>query len=142
MLQVVSATTTTATSITSTSVFADTTITATITPTLATSKILVLIMSSVSVGSSASSTIAGSQAKLLRDAVALFTNSKVQLMEWSSVADKSIYNVNSYSYLDSPATTSATTYKLQACAIYGSQTVIYQQNSDKLSSIILMEIGV
>jgi hypothetical protein len=46
------------------------------------------------------------------------------------------------SYLDSPATTSATTYKMQARALMTTNSgSITTQNGSKPSSIILMEIG-
>jgi hypothetical protein len=46
-------------------------------------------------------------------------------------------NLFNYSYLDSPSTTSATTYKTQANA----QDSITLQDSSLVSSIILLEIG-
>ena len=141
VLQVVSATTSTQASITSTTVFGDTNITATITPTSATSKVLVLISANQGFNSTASSTIGGIQTKLLRGATVLFHNDKANLLEWSSVTDKQLRETGGYTYLDSPATTSATTYKMTAAAIYGSQTVIFQFGSVNTSTITLLEIG-
>jgi hypothetical protein len=46
----------------------------------------------------------------------------------------------SVSHLDSPATTSATTYKTQASVVNAAITSTFQ-NSSNPSSIILMEIG-
>ena len=47
----------------------------------------------------------------------------------------------SISYLDSPATTSATTYKTQIASEANSAGVIAQQYNE-VSTIVLMEIGV
>ena len=141
VLQVVSATTSTQASITSTTVFGDTNITATITPTSATSQVLVLISANQGFTSIASSTIGGIQTKLLRGATVLFHNDKANLLEWSSVTDKQLRETGGYTYLDSPATTSATTYKMTAAAIYGSQTVIFQNAGNNTSTITLLEIG-
>jgi hypothetical protein len=141
VLQVVSAVTSSQASITSTTVFGDTNITATITPTSATSKVLILISANQSFGSSTSNTIGGIQTKLLRGATVLFHNDKATLIEWSSVADKGLLQTCGYTYLDSPATTSATTYKMTAAAIYANQTVLFQYGSVNTSTITLLEIG-
>ena len=141
VLQVVFASTSTQASITSTTVFGDTNITATITPTLATSNVLVLISANQGFSSSTSSTIGGIQTKLLRGATELFHNDKANLIEWSSVADKGLRDTGGYTYLDSPATTSATTYKMTTAAIYANQTVLFQTGSANTSTITLLEIG-
>ena len=46
----------------------------------------------------------------------------------------------SVSYMDSPATTSATTYKVQVASTSNSQTV-YWSNGNSLSTITVMEIA-
>jgi hypothetical protein len=52
------------------------------------------------------------------------------------------YNVIPFTYLDSPATTSATTYKTQiSCYATGSGGNITAQSDGATSSIVLMEIG-
>jgi hypothetical protein len=142
VLQVVSATTTTQVTIATTSL-TDTGITATITPTSATSKILVMIMAAQF--SSRTSTYNNSEAQILRGATVI--------CDWTSgdkyftgieVSSGSTYlaSKNGLSYLDSPATTSATTYKLQAAMVNaGSSGTTYFQSQSEISSIILMEIG-
>jgi hypothetical protein len=147
VLQVVSATTTTTTVISSTTL-TDTTITASITPTLATSKILV---------------IASVNSRVLRNNVKA-AGGLVLLRGATTVAD---YNTGGYSwlfpdtrtsgtgtqislamsgsvtYLDNPATTSATTYKMQGRVedTADSSTITFQYGSAP-STITLMEIGV
>jgi len=138
VLQVVSATTSTSANITSAS-FTDTNITATITPTLNTSKILVIISASVHTYGNTTTTYVNSSAKLLRGATALFTNTDAFQFEGASAGTMSGIVQGSFSYLDSPATTSATTYKIQAAKSTGTG-VVYQQNSCT-SVITLLEIG-
>jgi hypothetical protein len=136
VLQVVSATTTTSVSSSSTT-FADTTLTATITPTSASSKILVLMNQNGLLRGSGNSNIA-MMINLLRGATVI-----------SKVADTGLYTdtallltvpTASTSYLDSPATTSATTYKTQFANRVASAEVIVQHNNN-MSSIVLLEIG-
>jgi hypothetical protein len=138
VLQVVSATTTTSTAITSTTQ-TDTTITATITPTLSTSKILVLISANAYVVRTGADFFAG--ARVMRGATAIADYQDYGLMGFSdpNTNTKSLLANNSISYLDSPATTSATTYKLQA-RVASSGTVTFQISSFP-STITLLEIG-
>lgn len=134
--QVVTATTSTETS-NSTQTYADTTLTASITPTSASSTILVIVNQN---GVSKSNAAAGNaiHIKLLRgasdiailSAVGLYTNSALQLTGTSS----------SIAYLDSPATTSSTTYKTQFKNDVTSAAVKVQTNN-ALSTITLLEIG-
>ena len=135
VLQVVSATTTTATSI-ATTTLTDTTITATITPTLASSKILVLI--SVVGYLYRSIDGIGSGAQLLRGATAIQT--------WTS--PNFLYNVSTglnvnqaITCLDAPSTTSATTYKLQAKVETTANSQAFLFQNDAPSTITLLEIG-
>jgi hypothetical protein len=138
-LQVVSATTTTATSITSAS-FTDTTITATITPSSASSKVLILISASNYLARASGANEIGSQGRILRGGTTLFTNDLVKLYGAENVNQKSLGGQDSWVYLDSPATTSATTYKLQAQA-GASNTNVYQSGGGNTSTITLLEIG-
>jgi hypothetical protein len=144
LLQVVSATTTTSTVISSTS-YTDTTITATITPTLNTSKIFVMISSSVRSFRQGDGTYA--DAKLLRDATSLTTWTDRYFMGMdidTSGTENNLALVGqpSITYMDSPASTSALTYKLQS-AVYttsASSSVTFQISSSR-STITLFEIG-
>ena len=136
VLQVVTATTTTTVTNTTTT-RADTGITATITPTLNTSKVLVLIMASTGVSSSAA---LYSGASLLRGATEILTWNTSGFMTFDQTGGYQVpIPVN---YLDSPATTSATTYKLTASVSQaGSGRQIQFQGQGSVSSIMLLEIG-
>ena len=143
VLQVVSATTTTSTAI-STGTLTDTTITATITPTLATSTILVLISANSLITGAGTNDQCFSSAKLLRGAttIADFTGGVAwQTFAIGQASSQTVNMVNNQSvvFKDSPATTSATTYKLQAAR--GSSSTITFQYSSSPSTIVLMEIG-
>jgi hypothetical protein len=125
-----------------TTTFATTGLTATITPTSASSKVLVLV----------------SQNGILKDTTAAQAV-KLQLLRGSTVlsligdrigwTNTAIFNNTavSFNWLDSPATTSATTYKTEFAKFdaAGGSTV-YVQNyggtaNSSVSTIILMEIG-
>jgi len=144
VLQVVMGTTNTGTSIASTS-FTDTTLTATITPSSATSKILVLYSQQYKVFRGQTTQGAGLQ--LLRGATSIqgygvgghyaaFTFDGV------SSGGAEFRTVTSGSYLDSPATTSSTTYKIQLACLYTSNSgSLYANEDSSLSNMILLEIG-
>lgn len=141
VLQVVSATTSTAVTISSTT-NTDTGITATITPTASTSKILVLISGAVW-GSSASVTAFFYGGRLLRGATTIMDQGAYGLngiQVAGSSATMGIGTNVAINYLDSPATTSATTYKFQA-RTQTSGALYWQQDNLSASTIVLMEIG-
>ena len=140
VLQVVNATTQTSTTVASATP-ADTTLTATITPTSSTSKILVIVQQQARF--SRSSAEQGIALTLLRGATTLVNQSD----RYGAYFNANITNVDMavqipMVYLDSPATTSSTTYKLQGrvLATTNSGTVIFQQES-QMSTITLMEIA-
>jgi hypothetical protein len=136
ILQVVTATYATQVS-NSTSTYADTGLTATITPTLSTSKILVIINQS---GLQKSSGNGNNQLaiKLLRGATDLGVMLSQGLYTASATTDSdSTYSIH---YEDSPATTSATTYKTQFANAANAANVTVQ-NASSVSSITLMEIA-
>jgi len=136
VLQVVAAYTSTATS-NSTSTYEDTTLTATITPTLNTSKILV-ILSQNGVFKSADNAGNGVNLRLLRGATQLDIFGVYNM--WTGVTTHNVGDGAAFQHLDSPATTSATTYKTQFMNADNSALVRVQNDAAK-SSIILMEIG-
>jgi len=146
VLQVVQASTSTGVTISSTT-YTDTGVTASITPTLNTSKILVLLSQQVLLQSDQTAGY-GVGAKILRGATTIVDNSSssvgVHFIEAGNGANGRMGTRGYYSqnYLDSPATTSATTYKVQMAAntVAGSSTFITQGNAC-VSTIILMEIG-
>jgi hypothetical protein len=135
VLQVVYASISTETNNT-TSTYIDSSITATITPTLSTSKILVLLTVSAEKGDGGTANAVC--LRLLRGATTVstfqnqrgfFTNTALRF------AGSLVYN-----YLDEPATTSATTYKVQ---VKNEANAAYArcQPDNNFSSITLLEIG-
>ena len=135
VLQVVSSQTTTATTI-ATTTLTDTTITATITPTSATSKILVIISAVGYLYRSVSGI--GSGAQLLRGATAIQTWTSPNFLYNASTG----LNVNqAITCYDDPATTSATTYKLQAKVETTANGQGFLFQNDAPSTITLLEIG-
>ena len=132
VLQVVNATySTTVTN--STTTYADTGLTATITPTRNTSKILVLICHAECQKNGTTNSL---RSQLLRGATVLASLSEDGGYSFGS---QTTYFSLSGSYYDSPATTSATTYKTQfKCTSTTSVTV---QQSSIPSTITLLEIA-
>ena len=137
VLQVVSATYSTQTS-TGTNTYIDSGLTLTITPTLNTSKVLALVMQPA--GCYINGTAVSNYIKLMRGATNLTTTLNATLfIGGATSAGLETNSFANFSYLDSPATTSATTYKTQFLA-GNSGTALVQPNG-ALSSIILLEIG-
>jgi len=136
VLQVVNATYATEAS-TSSNTFIDTGLTATITPTLATSKVLVFVHQT---GLWKNDGASGSELnlKLVRGATDLAAFEV--FATWTSSVQKNNVGGSGVTYLDSPATTSATTYKTQFRA--GTNVgAVYVNGAGSRSSITLMEIG-
>ena len=135
VLQVVNAIYGTETS-TASSTFADTGLTATITPTSATSKILAFVTMPVYKDSSNTN----GEFKLIRTATTIATMSNVAITGTTGGIDIGTTSIN---YLDSPATTSATTYKVQFASQANSSRVVINRAGGQTnqSSITLMEIG-
>jgi hypothetical protein len=136
VLQVVQGSTATAVS-SSTSAFVDTTLTATITPLFSTSKILVLVQQNGVTISNASASNA-MDIQLVRGATGLgvfiggLLNTNTALQQLGSTG---------FAYLDSPATTSATTYKTQFQSRNNTASVSVQIAGINTSFITLMEIA-
>jgi hypothetical protein len=119
----------------STTTYADTGLTATITPTSATSKILVLI--SDTFGKSSANANNAVNVQILRGATSIVENKQ---LNYTGTADWAISQW-AMSYVDSPATTSATTYKLQFKQWFNNGALVRAQNDGSKASIVLMEIG-
>ena len=137
LLQVVQGTYSTQQSSTSTS-YVDTNLTASITPSATTSKVLVMISHQGVAVNGASS---GVSLKLFRGATEL-----AKLAEYAAVTSGTESNVGTVGiqYLDSPSTTSSTTYKTQFARSAASGTAYLQSNgggANITSTITLMEIG-
>jgi hypothetical protein len=137
VLQVVNATYATQITTASTT-FIDTGLTATITPTSATSKILVLVSQNGCYKGAGNTYI---QLKLLRNGTNLINLESIGAYSNTAVAVGT--NASSTNYLDSPATTSATTYKTQFCSGDNSTTAAVQLTNgfQPTSTITLMEIA-
>jgi len=143
VIQVVFAQTTTITGI-NTATFTDTSLSGAITPTSATSKILVFINQEVR-NAAANPTTLGCRLKLLRGTTDIFDFSSLAsgAFDTFEITADGGGNVRmsgyiSTMYLDSPATTSATTYKTQAATNAGPHSF---QNSGAPSMMTLMEIS-
>ena len=138
VLQVVQGTYSSESLTTSTS-FVDTGLTVSITPTASTSKILVLVNAAAG-GRTDGSAGVSARYKLLRDSTEIL-----------NILDRGLFNNAtqfllgipiSATYLDSPATTSSTTYKIQQSSSNGTQIGInYYATSAVTSTIVVMEIG-
>ena len=124
----------------STNTYADTGLSATITPTSATSKILVFANQG-GLKKSADNTQNAVSVRLMRGATQIvgdyagfagYTNTLLLLYPGSAA---------SVTYLDSPATTSATTYKTQFKNGGANAAEVSVQQGDTVSQITLMEIG-
>ena len=137
VLQVVNATYS-AQVINSTTTYADTGLTATITPTLATSTILVIVNQNGCM-KNANSANNGLAVQLLRGATSISVLSLNAA--FTNTASINYLSSTSTNYLDSPATTAATTYKVQFKNASATADVRVQENG-ATSTITLMEIGV
>ena len=136
VLQVVQGTTATAVS-NSTSTFADTNLTASITPSSTSSKILVMVMQN-GIGRSSGNDGQAWVGKLLRNTTDLTTFAGFQFYTGTFLE---FYGNASTVYLDSPSTTSSTTYKTQFKALANAASVSCQNGGASTSTITLLEIG-
>jgi len=136
VLQVVYGTTATAAT-SSSSTQAATNLTASITPSLNTSKVLVLV-AQTGIAKNASNASNSVDLYLYRGATQLlqFQNSAAH----TNTAVRNDIGGVSCNYLDSPATTSSTTYSTKF-ANNNNTAEVYVQNGGGASTIILMEIG-
>ena len=135
VLQVVQGTTSTQAS-NSTNVFADTGLTASITPQSATSKVLVFV-SQNNCQKSTGDTQNSIMLSLFRGATSI-----TEFANFGLYTDSSLQNRGSFStvFLDTPNTTSATTYKTQFRNAANAASVTCQTSAGT-STIILMEIS-
>lgn len=139
VLQVVQGSTSTEKS-TTTSTYADTNLTATITPSAATSKVLVLVSQGYGCYLGGSGEVGGGL-RIDRGGTTIFTTSRALLI-FAGASGANLYNLAQVNlmYLDSPNTTSATTYKTQQNTIVGGTTYTQYANV-QTSTITLIEIG-
>jgi hypothetical protein len=132
ILQVVNGKTSTGVTNTSNSVYADSGLTATITPQFATSKILVLVSQN---GLNVDTALRGVNVILLRNGSAISN-----VAQFFGYGQSQFVSATSINYLDSPATTSATTYKTQF-KLGTSTGISYVQDNSSESTITLLEIA-
>jgi hypothetical protein len=136
VLQVVTANYGTAV-INSTTTFADTGLSATITPAAASSKVLVFVSHTDSYRTGVDS---GLKLRLMRDSTEVATNGTTGDLQ-AGFSSTMIFTTT-LMYLDSPSTTSATTYKTQLANFTATASVRTNFNSTAgTSQIVLMEIG-
>jgi hypothetical protein len=142
VLQVVQGSYSTSTTVATTS-FTDTGLSLSITPTSATSKILIIVnqyglLDRTNVDQ-------GVGLKIFRDATEVFATGSAGGAGYVFAAGASSVNLGvrvPLTYLDSPATTSATTYKTQGRPVYSTNSgVVVFQHGSSPSVITLMEIG-
>jgi hypothetical protein len=142
VLQVVSATYSTATGITGTT-YGDTGLSLAITPSLATSKVLIMVNQAFRTNKG-SAIATGGALKLLRGSTDIYNPNpgayEIHYWESPTSGSREAYDMKSLVYLDSPATTSATTYKTQMRGTSAGDTASAQSNSS-VSVITLFEIG-
>jgi hypothetical protein len=136
VLQVVQGSTTTNTT-TSSATYADTNLTATITPSSATSKVLVFVMHN---GVGKEGNIAG-RVRLLRASTEIMSINT--LIGYTATSTANYVGDISTVYLDTPNTTSATTYKTQFASDNGAAFAVQVGGGGlaSTSTITLMEIG-
>ena len=136
VLQVVQGTYSTATSSSSGS-YVDSGLSASITPTSSTSKILVSTTTSFYIGGGGADN--GCQFQIVRGATSILAPVGNSVYLGGPTASTELILNFPLIYLDSPATTSATTYKIQMAALNGA--TVTAQNSGNTSVIVLMEIA-
>ena len=133
--QVVQATATTLTNTTSTSYVDATDVTATITPTVNTSKVLVTINTTIGVDGNFNVVPSGLY-QIVRGSTSILETGSLYVYTGISTSTGNFSQRITLSFLDSPATTSATTYKLQlkknngtsaTAGLSGTSTVILQE---------------
>jgi len=136
ILQIVMGTTSTAVGTDSTS-YIDTGLTASITPASSSNKVLVLVSQIATIIQSSSST-KDTFFNLVRGSTQLFQNFSQTI---SPTGTTRFHITNSMNYLDTPSTSSATTYKTQVKVSGTGQDIYVQKDSTSQSQIILMEVA-
>ena len=139
VLQVVNATYSTQTSTTS-STFSDTGLTASITPSSTTSKILVIANINGTLLGGSGTSGGGIKLNLLRSSTII--SKMEELITYNASNTSNANGSSSIGYLDSPSTTSATSYKVQFAARVNASASVFVQYESSTSSMTLMEIAV
>jgi hypothetical protein len=141
VLQVVNATYSTQVGV-ATSTFTDTGLTASITPLFSNSKILVIASVAGCYVDGNTNQNSGMKLQLVRNSTSLIQNEGSLLLHDPSGVSFNLVGSATTNYLDSPATTSATTYKMQFCKASSNAGSVYVQIfGNSTSTITLMEIA-
>tara|TARA_A100001015_G_scaffold69413_2_gene76880 strand:- start:1221 stop:1733 length:513 start_codon:yes stop_codon:yes gene_type:complete len=137
--QIIQATTDTAANVASTS-YTDTGLTVNITPTASTSKVLVEVNQSIV--TDIDTNLANSKLQLRRDSTSVITfGGNVARIEAGSVSAVKFGNLTTFSFLDSPSTTSQVTYSTRgAISSTSNNGTARFQNSSVFSVITVMEV--
>jgi len=123
----------------SSNAYADTGLSVTITPQLTTSKILIMAnQKGVRLETDNGS---GCSLALLRGSTIIYKPSPSTGHHDLLYSDGGGYGQLEITFLDSPSTTSATTYKTQCASFYDGRNVFCQQGNNFTSTIIAMEIA-
>jgi hypothetical protein len=140
VIQMVQATYSTAVTVVNNSAYNDSGLTATITPISASNKILVIVAQSLEIGRDASYVVA--LGNIVRTATQVYEARVLRLVAGLAGGAEGIVGANiSMVYLDSPATTSATTYKTQFKSDTTTNATLWRaQPNSGTSTIILMEV--
>jgi hypothetical protein len=141
IIQVVQVNYATAVESTNTSSYTDTGLAGTITPASSSNKILVMLSQNFRLASATNGGQNGGSIQILRGSTNITTNQQAYLFYNSNGQSASLFNYSNYSVqvLDSPSTTSATTYKTQQI-VYGTGNSIFANYAGK-SYLTLMEIA-
>ena len=137
--QVIQATTSSAVNVASTSV-ADTGLTVNITPTATTSKVLVQVNQNIL--TDIDTNLGNAKIQLRRDSTSVITfGANIARIEAGSVSAVKFGNLTTFSYLDSPNTTSQVTYSTRGAISRTSNNGTARfQNSSVFSIITVMEV--
>ena len=138
ILQYVVATNSTTQSTTSTSYADITNLTADITPSSTSSKVLIIFSDNFWINR-AQTSLGGHYIINKGGSDIDATHQELHLIVDGNTSNKSLYATHHFEYIDSPSTTSSTTYKVRFKANTG--TTFYSQNGNKTASLILMELA-
>jgi len=140
VLQVVEGTNSVESSSTS-SAYADTGLSVSITPSAATSKVLLIVTQTLGYVNSANEEC-NAKWQLLRDATSILAADYAVVGTFTGISNTGrLSTYNALTKLDSPASTSAITYKTQFARRTGANSTVFTEFGDAPATIIAMEIG-
>lgn len=137
--QIVTATTSSVTSMSGSAGYVDVSgLSVTITPTLSTSKILILTTFTIGAGNGSTS-YSSALTQLLRGSTSITSTLVGEYYPSGSIGSQFLYSTHSVQYVDSPATTSATTYKMQVNNVFSAPSMSANPWGNTMQ-IIAMEV--